>query len=1137
MSDRTDETDSVLRRIAAAPPKPLSPSSAPTGLKHGVLLVDRYQILDELGRGGMGCVFSARDLKLGRDVAIKVLLGEQRDPSALRRFEQEARAASRINHPNIATVYDVIATEDGPAIVTELLDGATLRDHLQACGTCSVDEVRALGLQLAEGLAAAHEAGVIHRDLKPANLFVTRDGRLKILDFGVAKLVEPDANAAATQEGFAPGTLGYMSPEQVRAAPIDARSDIFAVGIVLYEMLTGRRPFEGSSRYEIESRIVERDPDPVPPSVPRSVAAIVMRCLEKTRDRRFQSARELGDALAVGRAPAPSGRAIRMRVLRWALLAGSLVAVSIAGYAALRRGYWSRTHESSAQGTRDPEAYDYYLLARRQEADGSRAAFIRARASIERALARDPSFALAWSEYSKILFGTAFEDVDREKASTLLHSAMDAANKAIALDPNSAHGYVRRSFIRSDGGAWDVSGARADLEHAERLSPNDVEVVRAKAHFYLYFTLDDSEAIAVHERAVKLDPLSSGTWFQLGRSYRRARRFPEAIAAFTRSEEIAPGGKSLRYLAEFELHAGHFEKALALYDRMDRFEVFRLMGHAMVFDAMGRHSEARKVIADLEAKYRDDGPFWVGYAYAMVGDVDNAFKYFQRAASNHEVSIVELYSSPFLQSLHQDPRYAEILRTLGIVEGASTPKASVAVLPFHDLSPAHDQQFLSDGIAEDVLTSLARVDGLRVAGRTSSFSFRDTKDDARTIGQKLGVGALLEGSVRRAGERVRISARLVSAADGYQLWAQDFDRGSAEILAVEDELARDIVAALKVKLIPGNRSTATDHGSKNPEAYNDYLLARRQALNPNRPELEEARRSIERAIRRDPQFAAAWAEYAQILFSIGGTADVNRAAWGPLIREAAKAADKAIAIDPDLPDGYVIRSSIRSDGGAWDLQGARADVERALALSPNDAPTLMSKAHLLLYFSRRLDEAIETLKRVTELEPLDAGAWYLLGYAYRNRRRFAEAKTALTRSLQIWPQNTGAQYMLAELELHEGRVVKALAMFDAIQPPSDPFRMAGRVLALDALHHRAESRAALVEMVKAMGEENPLFVGNTYAGLGDVDRAFFYYERAFAHHDVALIDIVASPFIDNVRRDPRYAALIHRMKLIDDDSP
>ena len=255
-----------------------------------------------------------------------------------------------------------------------------------------------------------------------------------------------------------------------------------------------------------------------------------------------------------------------------------------------------------------------------------------------------------------------------------------------------------------------------------------------------------------------------------------------------------------------------------------------------------------------------------------------------------------------------------------------------------------------------------------------------------------------------------------------------------------------------------------------------------------------------------------------------------------MIKEAGRAADKAIALDPELPDGYLARAAIRSDGGAWDLQGARADVDRAEALSPNDARTLGAKAHLLLYFSHHPEQAIEPLKRVTELEPLAGGAWFQLGYAYRNSRRFAEEKVAMERALAITPGDGEILYFLAELELHGGDANKALRMFDAIGPPADGFRRAGRVLSLEALHRHAEAQAELAKHVKEDGKELPLFVGNTYAQLGDVDRAMAYYEDAFGHHDVAVIDIIASPYIDNVRHDPRYAALLYRMHLIDEDA-
>ena len=226
-----------------------------------------YEILGPIGAGGMGEVYRARDTRLGRDVAVKVLPGEvSHTPERLHRFEQEARLAGSLNHPNVLTVFDVGAHEGAPYLVTELLEGRSLREVL-AAGPLPTRKVVEYAQQAARGLAAAHERGVVHRDLKPANVFVTKDGRLKILDFGLAKLTLVDPLEVAgsqlstdTAEGKVVGTIGYMSPEQVRGHAVDARSDIFALGAVVYEMLSGRRAFSGDTAADTMTAILTKDP-------------------------------------------------------------------------------------------------------------------------------------------------------------------------------------------------------------------------------------------------------------------------------------------------------------------------------------------------------------------------------------------------------------------------------------------------------------------------------------------------------------------------------------------------------------------------------------------------------------------------------------------------------------------------------------------------------------------------------------------------------------------------------------------------------------------------------------------------------------------------------------------------------------
>jgi len=305
-----------------------------------------YEILDPIGAGGMGEVYRARDTRLGREVAIKVLPESMSaDSDRLRRFEQEARAASALNHPNILTVHDFGQQNGSPYVVSELLEGETLRGRLVA-GALSARKATDYATQIAQGLAAAHEKGIVHRDLKPENLFVTKDGRVKILDFGLAKLTRPEVpstpltevptSPAETEPGVVMGTVGYMSPEQVRGQPTDHRSDIFAFGAILYEMLTGRRAFRGISPADTMSAILKDEPEfsPAHPDAPPALEHIVRRCLEKSPQERFQSARDLAFALRETSSGSAASRAVslplpRPRSAPWLAPVGLLVLLAV----------------------------------------------------------------------------------------------------------------------------------------------------------------------------------------------------------------------------------------------------------------------------------------------------------------------------------------------------------------------------------------------------------------------------------------------------------------------------------------------------------------------------------------------------------------------------------------------------------------------------------------------------------------------------------------------------------------------------------------------------------------------------------------------------------------------------------------
>jgi TolB-like protein/Tfp pilus assembly protein PilF len=781
-----------------------------------------YEILAPLGAGGMGEVWRGRDTRLDREVAIKVLAPKfSADPDRLRRFEQEARATSRLDHPNIVVVHDVGSHEGSPYIVSELLEGESLRERLAS--PLPLGKALDYAAQVALGLAAAHEKGIVHRDLKPENVFVTKDERIKILDFGLAKFTQsvissPSVTAAPTsapetEPGVVLGTVGYMSPEQVRGLATDHRSDIFSFGAILYELLSGQRAFARPTASDTMAAIMRDDPPSLSESgrnIPTALEHVVRHCLEKERDNRFQSARDIAFDLA------------------------------------------------------------------------------------------------------------------------------------------------------------EVSG--------------------------------------------------------LGGS--GAARVATPTASSPKGIRVAVGS-----------------------------------GLAVLL---------------------------------IVG----AVLYFRPAAR-----------SP------APPAQAGL---------------SIAVLPFTNLSEDKDQDYFSDGLSEELMSLLAKVKELHVVGRTSSFFFKGKNVKVGDIGRELHVATVLEGSVRRAGGRLRVSTQLVNVADGFQVWAETYDRNVDDVFAVQDEIAEAVVAALKVRLLPQELPRSSERRTSNPEAYNQYLLGRHFF---DRGNPDNYRRSVEayrRAVELDPGFAAA---YAGLAISEALAADISSETSANLEedrRKALEAATKALSLDPELAEGYTARGYLRSTA-TWDWSGARADLERALSLDPHNAATHTQYSTILACLGR-LPEAIREARTAIDLDPLSAEAWITLGSQLRVAGQFREARRALNRAIEIVPDSDRAHSFLGSVSILEGNPAAALREFTRSEM-REGSRLQGLAIAEHDLGHPTKSQAALDQLITRYADTWAVQVADVYAWRGQRDEAFDWLERAYAQRDGGLADLKFDPYLVKLRSDPRYETLLKNVGL------
>ena len=436
---------------------------------------------------------------------------------------------------------------------------------------------------------------------------------------------------------------------------------------------------------------------------------------------------------------------------------------------------------------------------------------------------------------------------------------------------------------------------------------------------------------------------------------------------------------------------------------------------------------------------------------------------------------------------------------------------SIAVLPFVDMSQDKDQEYFSDGLSEELLNLLAQLPQLRVIARTSSFSFKGKEADVATIAKALNVEHILEGSVRKSGNTLRITAQLIRVSDSSHLWSQTYDRQMTDVFAVQDEIAKAVVDALKVKLLP-DQALVNHTRSNNTEAYTQYLIGN-QFFNLGNPEnWERARAAYERAIALDPDYGAAYAGLAATRYHLADSLGASK-------QEALVAADTAVAKAPQLADAYAARGITRLSFRR-DWPGAQADFEKALALNANNSAAQIGYWRLLMALGRQQD-AVTTARKATELDPMQVQNWASLGRALNGVRDFAAANAALQRALEISPASAYVNFTLGMNQLLQDRPEQALAAFNAA---AGGYHYAGVAMAQHSLGHHRESDAALAEGIANYPGGSYQFA-QAYAWRGEDDKAFEWLERAYAQDDGGITFLRSDAILSRYQDDPRYLAL------------
>ena len=459
---------------------------------------------------------------------------------------------------------------------------------------------------------------------------------------------------------------------------------------------------------------------------------------------------------------------------------------------------------------------------------------------------------------------------------------------------------------------------------------------------------------------------------------------------------------------------------------------------------------------------------------------------------------------------------------------APPDRKSIAVLPFANTSGDPSNEYFSDGLSEELISVLARIPDLKIIGRNSSFHFKDSRDDSRTIGEQLGVAHLLEGSVRKQGEHVRIAVDLITAADGRQLWAETYDRDLKDIFAVQSDIAGAVVQQLKVKLL-GPRTAEAGAADANPNiaAYNAYLQGQHLLGNFTADDLRKAANYFEEATRLDPQYALAYAQLSRALRTLAGAFLTSKEELDDAYARARAAALTALKLSPQLSEGHTALGMVLLTPDL-DPSGSEIELREAVALAPNDVLAVQSLAYLLAA-QGRLAEAEAMSRQAIVLDPKWVAPYQNLARIQIGTGRLDEAEATLRETIRLQPETTHSYAYLTAIDLL--RNDPAAALRDAAQEPAGFWRDFAQALALQAQPDRAAAERALQALIDVYRYGGPFQIATVYAFRKEPDRVFEWLDHAYEVRDSGLTQLLVTPFLLDYRDDPRFVALAAKLKI------